>query len=232
MSPGKKSSGAVPCVAAAARSCFAVVLSVAFVASAANATTLRRLSLTQVRDAAGTIVIGEVVSSSGRLVQGIPVRRYKIAVSQILRGKAGGYVTVSGMEDLLPELTEGKRYVLFLSATRRTATVGGPQGLFGIEEVTVGDTKQNVLISGDHEPLLVSRSGQIARGAHAEVTGGKLVALKAAAWHPDARQTNGVAENADGSRAPRASAPQVEPQEARYATLDDLRRFISGGTAR
>lgn len=232
MSSRGKNCVATPPLASAFRALVLIFLVAGvFNASVATAASIRRMTLTQVRDAAGVIVKGDVVSSSERSIRGLPVRQYTLQVREVLRGHAAKKVLVSGLAEILPELQEGKSYILFLSSKNKTATVGGPQGVFSIEEAIVGGSRKPILLSGDGESLIVRENG-IVRGPKVEISEGKLVAAAGSGWHTDARETGAIAENADGSRAPRARPSDVaNDAAARYATLDDLRNFINGNKA-
>jgi hypothetical protein len=140
------------------------------------------------------------------------------------------------VSEAAPQLVEGKSYVFFMGPEATHSTVGWAQGLYRIENVAQNGQTMPVLISGDNQPLLMTSSGEMRRGAVVEVRDGKLKPISASvsSWHSELPNAPGVADVAPGS-APAAGAPPPPPvsQSAapitRYATLDDLRRFVQGG---
>ena len=59
-----------------------------------------------------------------------------------------------------------------------SATVGWGQGIFRVEDVTVGATPKTVLISYDLEPLELDEQGRLFRGTQVENRGGQLRSLE------------------------------------------------------
>jgi hypothetical protein len=198
---------------------------------------------------AEAVVVGRVLGSETRIgPEGKMVwTDYRIAVSETMRGAPrGAQITVSfaggrhGSLDVgiagVPVLEEGRTYVLFLGeeGPYPTPTVGWGQGLFKVSEVSVEGVRKAVLISHDHEPLELTPGGRIRRGGKVEVRGGVLHALpEARQLSPETpRQTDPVGLNADGSPASPAATGRVAANpplaQRSFASLEDLRRFVSG----
>lgn len=219
----------------------AVVLAVCIAATAA-ATTMRRYSLLEVRDAADTVFVAVPASSSTRLVADgrIVVTDYVLTVKEVLNGNVpatttvtfpGGThgekrMTVSGA----PVLELGKTYVFFRTPQPNNTTVGWSQGLFRVESARVDGATRPVLLSTEGLPLVMA-GGQLALGARAELRGGELVRTIAITQDTEPRDPLGKPTNADGTPARRVqSSPAAAVNAAEtYATLDDLRTFVRAG---
>ena len=207
----------------------------------ARATSVRRMTLTEIRDLSDSVVLGIVVGSETRLgAEGRMVwTDYRLNVQKTLLGRERkSLITVSvaggrhGNLDIgiagAPELEVGETYVLFLEQDRPYAvpTVGWGQGLFRVREASVAGKSRSVLISYDGEPLEI-RDGELQRGARAEIREGKLVRMPEA--QRPLRQAEPVGRNADGTAA--LAAPSIDTGKAapasRPATLDELQGFLS-----
>jgi hypothetical protein len=207
----------------------------------AQATSVRRMTLTEIRDLSESVVLGAVVGSETRLgANGKMVwTDYRVDVQKTLLGRdRGTAITVSiaggryGNIDIgvagAPELEIGETYVLFLQQDRPYAVpmVGWGQGLFRVREASVAGKSRTVLISQDGEPLEI-QDGKLRRGPQAEVRQGKLVQLSNA--ERSLRQAEPVGRNADGTAAPAAPPAEIAKAApaARPATLDELQSFLS-----
>lgn len=211
------------------------------VAGTLSATTIRRLSLDQVRDHAESIFIGHVVSTSVRTVANgsMQATDYAIAVTETLYGTVPDVTTVTYIGgpaqwvEGVPRIEIGRDYVFFRTRQPNNTTVGWGQGIYRIDTANVDGVDRKILISGDGESL-VMKNGALARGRRVTVTAGKIVPLVAPPPEIVQQAVEGVAVNADGTpakRAPRVtrtSAPAVET----FATVDDLRTFVRARSAK
>jgi hypothetical protein len=218
----------------------AVLLAVC-ITSSAFATTMRRYTLLEVRDAAATVFVGVPASSSTRLVLDgkIVVTDYVIDVKEVLNGTVSNTTTITfpggqhGEKKMLvagaPVLELGKTYVFFRTAQPNNTTVGWTQGLFRVESARVGGTTRPVLLSTEDQALVID-GGQLALGSRAELRGGELVRSVVVTQDAEPRDRLGKPTNADGSPARRVQAPAVAVNAVEtYATLDDLRAFVRAG---
>lgn len=199
------------------------------------ATTIRRLSLEDVRDRAESIFIGHVASTSVRAVANgqLQATDYTIEVIETLYGSVPATTTVTFIGgparpvEGAPRLDVDRDYVFFRTRQPNNTTVGWNQGLYRIETANVDGVDRKVLISGDGESL-VMRNGALSRGRRVSLANGRIVPVVTPAHEVVQQAVEGVATNADGTparRAPRvtkASAPALET----FATLDDLRTFV------
>ncbi len=212
---------------------FSVAAAVFLVAAASNATTIRRLTLDQVRDGAESIFIGHVVSSTVRAVANgeLQATDYVVEVSEVLYGRVSPTTTVTYLggparvvEDApVPQMD--RDYVFFRTGQPGNTTVGWGQGLFRIDTASVNGVERKVLISADGEPLMIA-NGALSRGRRVTVNGGKIVPLITSDSLVRQR-VEGPATTADGSLAPAVKpVPRVSPAATAFATLDDLRAFV------
>src|SRR5947207_2809967 len=188
------------------------LLLVSLLAATASATTLRRFTLEEVRDRAESIFVGRVVSSSVRpVVNGqLVATDYTIEVQEVLAGKVGATTTVTylggkdGRYDMgvagSPVLESGATYVFFRIGQPNNTTVGWGQGLYRLESARVGGETRTVLISGDGESLRMI-DGKLTRGERIQVRDGALLKMAAEPETAEAKNTNGVATNYDGTPA-------------------------------
>jgi hypothetical protein len=223
----------------------AILLAISIAASAA-ATTMRRYTLLEVRDAAETVFIGVPASSSTRLVGDgkIVVTDYVVNVKEVLNGTVGattnGATTITfpggtfGEKKMAvsgaPSLELGKTYVFFRTRQPNNTTVGWSQGLFRVESARVGGTVRPVLLSTEGEALVLT-NGKLSLGARSEIRGGELVRSLSATTDAEPRDGVGKPTNADGTPARRLqAAPAVAANAVEsIATLDDLRTFVRAG---
>jgi hypothetical protein len=209
-------------------------------AASASATSMRRYSLEEVRDRAESVFVGRVVSSSVRPVMNgqLVATDYTIEVGEVLAGTVGATTTVTylGGKDQhhdvaiagSPSLESGRTYLFFRTAQPNNTTVGWGQGLYRVEKVQLNGAEQTVLVSGDGEMLRTSH-GRLVRAESVEVREGALVKVAASSPNAgDARDTNGIALNADGTPARRAAPSTAMAAEApgAIATMDDVRLFV------
>lgn len=198
----------------------------------ASATRIPRLTLEEVREKAGSIFSGRVVSSAPRAIMDgkLSVTDYTIEVAEVFHGQVGSHATVTCLGSAkavvigAPKLEMGRTYVFFRNRQPNFTTVGWGQGLFTIETAKVGETSRTVLVSGDGEALTVV-NGRLSRGPAVEVRDNRLVVASAEQTEPS---QGGIALNADGTPARRLRAPVSagQPESPSYATLDDLRTFV------
>lgn len=233
-----------------------IVLAVA-TAIPAQAATVRRLELDEVRTRAESVFAGEVVGVSLRLGNAGKMvwTDYEIEVSETLAGRdPGPRTTVSFAGGTLPELSigipgvpelfEGNHYVFFLApkmdsptALMAMPTIGWGQGLYRIARVDAGDgSSRTVIVSIDGEPLEISPDGRLARGAHVRIADGRIIEPEAAIRDgASMRMRPTLFESPDGTVrtiAPSPAPAEVAVRNARtFATLDDLRLFAQGRLA-
>lgn len=218
----------------------------------AHAARVRRLTLTQLRDKADTIIAGTVRAAATR-----PGPRgnmvwtdYDIAVEETLLGapgpQAGEVITVSfaggqhGARHVgilgVPALETGQRYLLFLLPQDNypSATVGWAQGIYRFTEVITGAERQTVLMSQHHQPLELDPTGSLFRGSPVAVHGQALQALPV--WR-EALDTSRKAPEPSITDASGQPIPQrpIPPQtsaapvsDRKFADVDHLRRFLRG----
>lgn len=206
-----------------------------------EAARVRRLTLSEVRDGAAVIVVGEVTGVATRVGEtgNMVWTDYQLRLSETLRGRAAGQLMTlsfaggrAGGLDVgiggVPKLERGKRYVFFVNGDHAQAmpTVGWGQGLFSIEEVSEGTTKRELLLSADGEPLEVTARGELTRATPSSMANGALVSV--AQQGASKRLAKPRAFNADGSTRALRPARPVEVRRARLATLSDLRAFTLG----
>lgn len=200
-------------------------------ANAATATRVRRLSLTEIRDAASAVLVIDVLDSAPRLGEAKMVwTDYRVRVVEAIRGnrRAGDIIVLpfaggrigrieAGVAGVQP-LTIGGRYAIFVDDTpcRPVPAVGWGQGLFRVEN----DGGVEKLISESGEPLVVDSAGNFS----ARHAGGSAIAHRLA---------EPLAVNADGSPALRLYTVNGAAKSARRtATLEDFRRFVHGEESR
>ncbi|HEY0139546.1 MAG TPA: hypothetical protein VGF48_01550 [Thermoanaerobaculia bacterium] len=207
----------------------------------AGATTMKRYSLLEVRDAAETVFIGEAVSMSTRLVANgkIVATDYVINVREVLSGNVGSTTTVTfiggkhGEREMYaagsPSLEPGQTYVFFRTRQPNNTTVGWSQGLFRVETARVNGVNRPVLISAEGLQLNLE-GGTLALGSKVNVVGNELRKVAAHQHDLDAPTPLGTPTNADGTPARRVKpvAPNAVSIET-PASLDDLRAFVRGG---
>lgn len=234
------------------RSFIALIVLTTAAALSSEAATVRRLELDELRARAESVFAGQVtgvtakLGSDGRLVW----TDYTIEVSDTLAGRDPGSVTTlsfaggtTGGLSMgipgVPELREGDSYVFFIEprpdATKPALvpTVGWGQGLYRIVRVGDGPGSTTALVSTDGEPLEISSSGELTRGASVGVIEGRLVEPESAVSdRVGVRVSKSSFEGADGTvrtltPEPETLAPAMRPARA-FATLDDLRSFVQG----
>jgi len=212
------------------------------------ATRVQRLTLTQLRDKAESVVLGTVVEvSTRRGERGMVWTDYHVELDETLKGaERGGRIVVSfaggrhGDADVgiagVPVLTRGETYVLFLlpEGPFPSATVGWGQGIFRRIEALDAGQEKTLLVSFDGEPLQRTSEGKLRRGGRIEVADGVVrSAADVVPGRPEApREQDPVLLLPDGTVSP--SPPAVEhkaasvPIDREYASLDDLRQFLAG----
>jgi len=216
-----------------------LVLAVCSVPS--NATRVRRLTLTEIREKADAVVVGVVTAVSTRTDSDRKMvwTDYEINVEETLLGAEKDkriMVSFAGGTDGdlsigivgIPRLQQGKRYVLclFPQGTFASATVGWGQGIFFVVDTTIDSHSRTVLISYDHEPLEVDPTGKLLRGARVAVADGALRTLptQRSDIEMSPRASEPVVYDAEGKQIPRApvqrEAPVARVTERRFATLD------------
>lgn len=217
-----------------------------------NATRVQRLSLSEIRDQANSIIIARVTSQETRLGPNAKMvwTDYQIEVEEVLQGvnpttlttlsfaggeTAGKSVGIAGV----PRLQVGGRYVFFLlhgQTPWATPTVGWGQGIFEIVPQQ-SFSEPEVLVSYDGEPLEISpgglRRGDLVRRNDRwieipEATDG----LSGLDRLLQQRENVPVVLNPDGK--PIDQSPDTLGAEAKrldqrsFASLDQLRGFIRG----
>lgn len=204
-----------------------------------SAATVRRMTLTEIRDSADRIVVGVVFEKSTRVGEtGKMVwTDYRINVVEILKGEQQGqFVTLSfaggqsGDLDTgvvgVPVLEIGTQYLFFVDDERLVPapTIGWGQGLFEFVEAKVGGRDMTVLLSHEGEALQMTAGGSITRGPRMMVRDGELIALQSSRGQ---RMASPIVLNADGSVVPaRRPAPVLSSKAApRFASLGDVRQF-------
>ena len=218
----------------------AVLLAIGLSLSA-QATTMKRYTLLEVRDAADTVFIGEAVSKSTRLVANgkIVATDYVINVKEVLSGTVGATTTVTfiggkhGEREMYaagsPSLEEGQTYVFFRTRQPNNTTVGWSQGLFRVESARVNGVDRPVLISGEGQQLVLE-NGTLALGSKVELFGNELRKVATHQHDLDAPNALGTPTNADGSPARRVKPIETNAVSIETpASLDDLRAFVRGG---
>lgn len=206
-----------------------------------SAATVRRMSLTQIRDSADRIVVGVVFEKSTRVGEtGKMVwTDYRINVVEMLKGEQqGAFVTLSfaggqsGDLDTgvigVPVLEIGKQYLFFVDDDRLVPApvIGWGQGLFEFVEARVDGRDMTVLLSHEGEPLQVTAGGAITRGPRMMVRDGELVTLRRS---QSQRIADPIVMNADGSMVSlKKPAPAISSKAApRFASLNDVRLFAA-----
>jgi hypothetical protein len=213
-----------------------------------KATTVRRLTLTEIRDAADTIVLGTVENSwSAWNDQGTMIQtHYRIHVEQVLRGPKqepslivsfGGGATGSTSMDIagMPQLDRGKRYLLFLYLGKPylSPIVGFRQGIFEVQLVQTENGQQTVVLSLDGELVVSLPNGAIIRSGQWRFENGRLVALAPPqdSDRQDVPESSPLVLDALGN-----PVPQIATQEATRqnrlsfpaATLETFVAFVQG----
>jgi hypothetical protein len=237
-------------VRSAVRTLLAIVLVAGLLP--AEAATVRRLALDDVRDQSASIFWGQVVDRTTRAgAEGkMAWTDYEISVTEHLKGIDPGVRTIVSFAggtvgDLsvgiagVPRLTIGQNYVFFIQdgSLRPTATVGWGQGLFRIERVNLGGETRDILVSYDGEPLQITAGGEIARGPAVRIENGSVWDASLRLDPASGRMSDPVFTAADGTAIPQSprTAPEVTPLlERSFASIDDLRAFVDGkiGAAR
>ncbi len=201
--------------------CLAVVIGI--IALAANGTTVRRMSLEDIRDSATAVIVADVIDSTTRFgATGMPWTDYHVRIAEILRGRgnageirtlsfAGGGPLDAGIAGV-PRLTAGSRYLIFLDDTpgRPVPAVGWGQGIFRVLSDRVISVDGAQLVIGQDQALHRLRDNTSSHMGRSR-----------------RRLAEPIARNADGSVAlllPRRKAAALA--SSRGATLDDLRDFI------
>jgi len=212
----------------------------------AQAVRVQRLSLSEIRDQASSIIVARVISQETRLGPDAKMvwTDYQLEVEEVLLGAdqpevktlsfaggeaAGKEVGITGV----PRLGVGRRYVLFLLPSGTpwaTPTVGWAQGIF--EVVPRRSTEEGeVLISYDGEPLEMT-SGGLRRGGLVRRTDDWIGPFEAPASSRAERELEPVVLDADGNRVeqpPPSPEPEVMRLDQRsFASLDQLRDFLLG----
>lgn len=211
------------------------LVSLTLVAIAVMATTVRPLRFDEVRDRADTVIVGTVASATaGTSLHGaLVVDHYRVTVVETIRGASLKNVIVHVPRiDGAPRLRTGTKYVFFLGAGPARPLVSVQQGIFRFEQANAANQPAMLLISGAGEPLVVSSDGLVRLGTPVSIENRQVKTIEQAPsvdiGVPD------LPSGADGvspMRAP-ASAEMAKPAVRRYATLDDLRRFVRSDTGR
>ncbi len=218
----------------------------------AHAARVRRLTLTQLRDRATSIIVGRVHATTVRPGSGGKMvwTDYDIAVEQTLLGvpgsQLGALTTISfaggqhGMHRAgilgVPTLETGKRYILFLlpKAHYPSATVGWAQGIYSLTEIETGAARRTVLISHEGQPLELDTTGALFRGSPVAVSGLGLRALVMQQTHFDASRKESEPAIVDASGQPIPQRPSsldtsaVPIANRKFADVDHLKRFLEG----
>jgi len=208
---------------------------------------VKRLSLTDIRDQADRVVVGVVSGVSPRVG---PQRKmvwtdYEIQVEEVLLGntddetvtisfaggEAGGLsIGVTGV----PRLVNGNRYVLFLLPDNNfvSATIGWGQGVYELKDVELDGEKLAVLISYDGEPLELSPQNELLRSQVVAVDGDRLQLRPGGQSRRELRASEPKILDADGNPvvqpAPVPVSPPLPLNQRQFASLGDLRLFVSG----
>lgn len=214
----------------------------------AEAATVKRYQLDELRDGSESIFWGEVVGRSARWGDGAKMiwTDYEVAVAESFKGARDGRTTVSfaggtvGSESIsvpgVPELEVGGHYVFFLlpGSRRPSATIGWGQGLFRVTRVNLGDTAKDLLVSYDGEPLQMSPDGAIERGPLVEIENGAIWDAALRQDPSSGRMADPVVTSSTGAVIPQARHEVARPAplaERQFATIDDLRNFVRGQIA-
>lgn len=219
----------------------AALVSLALPLSAAR---VRRVSLDELRTQSERIIIGQVIGSSVRDGAATSVwTDYDVRVIESLKGKTtepvvrlsfvGGTTKTRSMSVAgTPRLQIGKTYVLFTDGSvpdLPAPTFGWGQGIYTVEEATVSGKKTQLLVSYDGEPFQIDERGRLVRGWAVRVNGGRVEEVRASGADPQRVEMTSIIKS-DNSIAP---APQMKrtsaaPVQRKYATLQQLREFVSG----
>ncbi len=218
----------------------------------AHATRIRRLTLTQTRDKADTVLLGTVNTATTRAGAGGKMvwTDYDIMVEETLLGApglvAGTGVTVSfaggrhGALDVgilgVPQLETGQRYILFLLAKDHypAATVGWGQGIFKMVEMHTGAERRTVLISHDRQPLELEASGALFRGSPIVVSdpGWQALSIRREDFDTSPKASEPLVLDAAGKPLPQVFSPPqtsaVPVTDGEFADVSHLRRFLNG----
>lgn len=215
----------------------------------AHAARVRRLTLTQLRDKADTIIVGTVSAATTRLGPGgnMVWTDYDIAVEETLLGAAlattttvsfaGGQYGARHVGILgVPSLERGQRYILFLlpKANYPSATIGWAQGIYRFTDVHTDAERHTVLISQDGQPLELDDAGALFRGSPVAIGDQGLQALSTRRANLDAarKASEPSVMNASGQPIPQiSSSPQtsaVPVSNRKFADVDHLKRFLKG----
>ncbi|MFA6955189.1 MAG: hypothetical protein WC538_04870 [Thermoanaerobaculia bacterium] len=232
------------------RSLVALIIVTAATAIPAEAATVRRLELDELRARAESVFSGQVLGTSTRLdSDGRMVwTDYSIEVAETLAGRDPGTVTtltfaggtIEGHSigvPGVPELRVGDHYVFFIeprpdaSRPALMPTVGWGQGLYRIVRMNEGKTSTTALVSADGEPLEIAADGSLARGSSVTVSGDTIVE-PGPATRDGVRVQKTSIETPDGvvrpiTATPEAAQPATPPART-FATFDDLRLFAQG----
>lgn len=216
--------------------------------SSSMATSVRRLTLAELREQAESVIVGVVTSistrtsSEGKMVW----TDYEIAVQETLAGQeresptvvsfAGGQYGSSSIGVVgIPQLEQGERYVLFLLPENNfvSATVGWGQGIFRSVDIDANSDSQTVLISYDGEPLQVNPQEQLFRGSPVKVQNESLVPLpsRRLSTPEDVSEMDPIVYDAKGNVIPQPPSESesnvAAVAERHFATIDDVRSFLN-----
>lgn len=229
-----------------------VLISTLFMSYPAEAARVQRLSLSDLKDGAETIVIGVVTEITTRNGANANVvwTDYLLSVQETLKGTLTGAETIvsfAGGETStlsvgisgIPRLSLGVRYVLFLLPDNDyvSATIGWGQGIYTVEQVASGSGTTSLLVDFDGQPLELDSQREIFRGIPITVRNGQItdkynqssssttIIRGPKAPDPIVLDVQGE-EVTQPAAVPEPSPPSVSQRT--YATLNDLRLFVAG----
>ena len=196
------------------------------VALTATGTRVRRLSLTELRESAASVLVVDALETSVRAGKaGMVWTEYRVRIVEVLdgAGRAGDVVILPfaggriGTREAgiagVPQLAIGSRYVMFVDDApgRPVPAVGWGQGVFALRDGEL------VSLAGDR--LVIDREGRLdRRPVRPEIVRGLASRRRLA----DPSAFNGDGSPAEVERPALAGSAERD----RVATLEDLRKFV------
>lgn len=218
----------------------------------AHATRVRRLTLTQTRDQAETVLLGTVNAATTRAGAGGKMvwTDYRVTIEELLLGAPGSSAaattTISfaggrhGALDVgilgVPQLEVGQRYVLFLLVRDHypSATVGWGQGIYKVVEISMDAARRTVLLSYDRQPLELDADGALFRGSPIVVSdeGWQALSMRREDFDTSPKAPDPLVLDAAGKAIPQVlDSPHtsaVPVADRHFVDLSHLRQFLSG----
>jgi len=218
----------------------------------AHATRVRKLTLTQTRDQADTVLLGTVNAVTTRAGAGGKMvwTDYQVTIEELLLGAPGSSAaeatTVSfaggrhGALDVgilgVPQLEVSQRYVLFLLARDNypSATVGWGQGIYKVLEIVIDAVRRTVLLSYNRQPLELDADGALFRGSPIVVNdqGWQALSMQREDFDASPKAFEPLILDAAGKPIPQVLTPPqtsaVPIADRDFADVSHLRQFLSG----